>query len=900
MAITIGTQIGSYEVTALLGKGGMGEVYRARDTKLKREVAIKVLPDEFSRDGERADRFQREAEVLASLNHPNIGAIYDLEEADDIRFLVLELVEGETLAERIQRGPIPIEEALKIAHSICEALEAAHERGIVHRDMKPGNVKITPEGKVKVLDFGLAKALDPAPRSGNLSNSPTLTIAGTQAGMILGTAAYMSPEQAKGFNTDQRSDIFSFGAVLYEMLTRRQAFQGGDVSEILASILAREPDYDLLPPKLNPHLQRLLRRCLEKNPKNRWHAVGDLRVELETVSSDPRGLLAAEPLATVRPKPLWKRGLPVLLAVILTALTTGVAMWYFFRPSAPLVVARFPLTLGEGQRFTTSNHHFIAISPDGTQIVYVANRQLYRRSMSELEARAIPGTDKQGDISDPVFSPDGRWLAYESRADEAVKKIPISGGPTVKLLASERSEGVFSLSWTAYGIVLSEGRKGIRRLSADGGTSETVVSMKGDETAYGAHVLPDDQHVLFTLAAESDWDKARIVVQSLKTGERIVIGTGTDARYLPTGHIVYAVGGALYAVPFDLKSLKVLGGPIPVLEGVRRANNITGAAHFSFSNTGSLVYIPGPVSAAIPQQELVIVDRKGNIAALNVPARNYGFPRVSPDGKRVVFEIDDGKDSNIWTYELAGTTAMRQLTFGSANRYPIWSADGQSIAFQSDREGDLGIFRLRADVSGTAERLTKPDKGVAHTPDSWSPDNQLSYTAVNGAEAELRIFSIQDKKDTSFDRVPSKFVGRSVFSPEGRWLAYLSNETGRGQIFVQSFPGTGTKWPIVPGGYPLWSRDGTDLFYDTGPVQKFVLTIKTRPTISFGNPMPLQTGFLTTFSPALFPRNYDVTPDGKFVAVVAADQAQSGTASAPQIQVVLNWLEELKQPVVSH
>src|SRR5262249_51042845 len=374
MPLTIGTRLGSYELTALLGKGGMGEVYRARDAKLKREVAIKILPDEFSRDGDRVSRFQREAEVLASLNHPNIAAIYDLQEANDTRFLILELVEGETLAERIERGPVPVEDALKIADSICEALEAAHEKGIIHRDLKPGNVKITPDGKVKVLDFGLAKALDTAPGIGNLSNSPTLTIAGTQAGVILGTAAYMSPEQAKGFNTDQGSHIFSFGAVLYEMLTGRQAFQGDSVSEILASILAREPDYGLMPPRLNPTVQRLLRRCLEKNPKRRWYAAGDLRVELQTASAEARGLFVEEQKTAMPANRLWKRSIPVLLAMILTALVS-VALMKYSRPTASVTVARFPITLGEGQIFTLVARRSVAISPDGSQIVYVANNR---------------------------------------------------------------------------------------------------------------------------------------------------------------------------------------------------------------------------------------------------------------------------------------------------------------------------------------------------------------------------------------------------------------------------------------------------------------------------------------------------------------------------------------------
>jgi len=493
MHITIGTRVGAYEITGLLGKGGMGEVFRARDAKLKRDIAIKILPDEFSQDDDRVSRFHREAEVLAALNHPNIAAIYDLQEANDTRFLILELVEGETLAARIQRGPVPAEEALKIARDICEALEAAHEKGIIHRDLKPGNVKITPDGKVKVLDFGLAKALDTV-HSGNLSNSPTLTIAGTQAGVILGTAAYMSPEQAKGFNTDQRSDIFSLGAVLYEMLTGRPAFQGDGVSEILASILAREPDYGLMPSRLNPTVQRLLRRCLEKNPKRRWYAAGDLRMEVETVLAEPRGLFVEEQKTAMPANRLWKRSIPVLLAVILTALLS-VAFLKYSRPTASVTVTRFPITLGEGQIFTLVARRSVAISPDGSQIVYVANNRLYRRSMGELEAKPIAGGESPGGapVTDPVFSPDGQWIVFHSSTDRSLKKIAVSGGTAVPLCSIDAPFGV---SWSPDGIVYGQVSKGIMRISPDGGQPELLVAMNSGEQVHGPQLLPGGEAVL--------------------------------------------------------------------------------------------------------------------------------------------------------------------------------------------------------------------------------------------------------------------------------------------------------------------------------------------------------------------------------------------------------------------
>jgi serine/threonine-protein kinase len=896
MPLTIGTRLGSYELTALLGKGGMGEVYRARDAKLKREVAIKILPEEFSRNGERVSRFQREAEVLASLNHPNIAAIYDLQEAHDSRFLILELVEGETLAERIQRGPVPVEEALKIAHSICEALEAAHERGIIHRDLKPGNVKITPDGKVKVLDFGLAKALDTVPGSGSLSNSPTLTIAGTQAGVILGTAAYMSPEQAKGLNTDPRSDIFSFGAVLYEMLTGRQAFPGDNVSEILASILAREPDYALMPSKLSPQIERLLRRCLEKNPKRRWYAVGDVRVEVETALSDPRGLFVRDELPTISPKPVWKRSISVLLAVILAVLITSAVMWYS-RPSPKLIVTRFPITLGEGQMFTLVARRALAISPDGTQIVYIANQRLYRRSMWELDAKPLSGGESPGYVlTDPVFSPDGQWIAFHSFGDRSLKKIPITGGTAVSLCSLDPPAGV---SWGPDGIVYGQYSKGIMRVSPDGGKPELLVSLKPGEVIHGPQVLPGGETVLFTLGTgptqtADQWDKAQIVVQSLKSGFRKpLIEGGTDARYLSTGHLVFARGGALFAAPFDLRHLTVTGGQVPVLEGVRRMTT-TGAAQFSVSSNGSLIYIGGPATG--DQLTLTFLDRKGSAESLKLPLGTYSTPRVSPDGKSVAFGLDDGREPAIWIYELSGATSMRRLTVGGSNRYPVWTRDGKRIAFQSDREGDLGIFWQAADGSGTAERLTRANQGVAHVPDSWSRDDQkLSFTEAQGEKRTVHIFSLRDRKDAVFAEAPLPVSG-STFSPDEKWVAYTSGETGTPEVWVQPFQSTGTKRQVSRDGafFPFWSFDGTELFFIRRTLDLAAVGVANRPNLNFSIPAALPLRFFVGSTVA--PRNIDIMPDGKrFIAVVTADQAT--TTSAPQIQVVLNWFSELQERV---
>lgn len=902
MRLAAGTQLGSYEVLGLIGAGGMGEVYRARDTQLKRDVAIKVLPAQFAADPERVARFHREAQAVAALNHPNIAAIYGLEEYVSTRFLVLELVEGETLAERIHRGPIPINESLNIAKQISEALEAAHEKGVVHRDLKPANVKITPEGKVKVLDFGLAKAMGlSASGSGRgevLSHSPTLTITGTQAGLILGTAAYMSPEQAKGFDLDHRTDIFSFGSVVYEMITGRQAFDGDSISEVLASVLKTEADLSLLPAKLNPRISDLLRRCLAKNPRARWHASADVRVELETILADPRGLLIKEQ-DTAR-RPLWKRAVPVLAAVLLTAAATGMIVWSV-RPPAPRQVVKVPIFLGDGQQFTSVATKSIAISPDGANIIYAASaQQLYLRPMSEAEARPIPGTEDGARL--PVFSPDGRSVAFFTPLGSLLKKIPLTGGAAETICALETGTVPLGLAWDVEGIVFAESGKGILRVPENGDTPVVLVEVKPPEVAYAPQILPGGQTVLFTLASGTGtdrWEKAKIVVQPLKSGKRkTVIQGGSDARFLSTGHIVYAFGGTLFAALFDLDRLEA-GVGVPVVEGVRRTDNpgtSGGTASYSVSDTGSLVYIPGPVLVSSRAgQTLARIDRSGTAKPLNLSPAFYSFPRVSPDGKHIAFGIEDGVTSDIWIYELSGTTQSRRLTLGGANRYPVWSHDSQRLAFQSDREGDLAIFVQRADGIGKVERLTKPDKSSFHVPDSWSRDDRLSFTAGTGNTPSVRILSLKDKQETLF----AENAGRSVFSPDGQWLAYQSPQPqAAGGVWVQALVG-GAKYQIAKRTatnphHPAWSPNRKELFYIPGPLKLVAVTIATEAAFAVGQPLDIPTGGFQEGGPSEV-RSYDFLPDGTLIGIVPTARAQSGTGSNPRMEVVLNWFEELKQ-----
>jgi eukaryotic-like serine/threonine-protein kinase len=889
----IGTRLVHYEITAHLGSGGMGDVYQATDTKLGRSVAIKILPAAFASDAERLLRFGREAQMLAALNHPNIAQIYGIEESGDTRCIVMELVEGETLQARLKRGPLPLDEALTITKEIAIALEAAHDKGVIHRDLKPGNVMLTGDGKIKVLDFGLAKAYDTNASNPALSNSPTMmSLAATNMGVILGTAAYMSPEQAKGRAVDRRTDIFALGCILYEMLTGKPAFDGDDVTDILGAVLRIEPDWSQLPAGTPSEVRDLLRLYLEKNPKNRRSDATDVRLDIERVLKAPAS--AVEKSVALVERASWKQAVLVVAALLVGGVVTGAAIWEL-RPAPVLPITRFPVMLPQDQTFTNTGRVLVAISPDGSQMVYVANQRLYRRVMSELEARPIPGAESAQGVLNPVFSPDGRSIVFAS--DRMLKKIAVNGGASVTLCTIDP---VFGISWGTDGIVVGQGPKGILRVSENGGKPEVLVQVNANESAQGPQILPGGEAIMFTAGPGPDqWDQGKTYVQSLKPGSqrKLIIDGGSDARYVSTGHIVYAYGGSLFAVPFELKRLQVTGGQVPVLEGVRRS--ASGSAQFSFSDTGSLVYVPGPLQVAGgADRTLALLDRKAGVERLKLPPKAYSFPRLSPDGKRVAVSTDD-KDANVWIIELSGDTAPRQLTLGGVNRYPVWSADGQWVAFQSDREGDLGIFWQKADGTGTAERLTKPEKGIAHIPDSWSKDGKkLSYTVVKGSEASVSIFSLPDKTSTVFAEKAGAFIGRSAFSPDGQWLVYQSTETGIDQLFVQPFPATGAKYPIVKGGQPVWSPDGREIVYNPGPGIIGVVSIATRPTFSFGQPtiLPGGTSGLQSKAPLTDPRVWDFAPDGKRLLGATISNID-GTAFLSQVQVVLNWFNDLHQRV---
>ena len=634
MPLSSGTHFGPYEILTLLGAGGMGEVYKARDARLGRDVALKTLPESVTHDPERLARFRREAHVLAALNHPHIASIYGLEETNSQRFLVLELVEGETLAARIQKGPLPVEEALAIAQQIAEALEAAHEKGIIHRDLKPANIALTADDQVKVLDFGLAKATETAAAPDGITplNSPTITspVMATGLGVILGTAAYMSPEQARGRAADKRSDVWAFGCVLFEMLTGKRAFEGDDVSDTLATILKSEPAWSALPPSLPPAIRSLLQGCLEKNHRQRIGDTSAALFVLKRLSST-----ATDVRAPVRPtqSPIkW-----VLLGVASGAAIAATAVGLWPRPMPrSLPVTRFALAVPE-ERTLTLSRRAVAVSPDGTRIAYVADGRLYLRSLSDAEPRPITGADPG---IHPVFSPDGESLVFWT--DSALKRISVNGGVPVTLCATMPAP--YGIDWSESGIVFVQAGAGIMRVSANGGAPEVVVPVGPREgLAQGPQPLPDGETLLFTLAplapsSRGFWEKAHIVAQSIKTGARkTLIEAGSDGRYLPTGHLAYMVEGTLMAVPFDLSRMQVTGGAVPVVEGVGRSGGAVGfAAQFAFSTSGVLAYVPGPVRTG--HDDVFLYDRKGNSSALKLPRGSYSYPRVSPDGKSLALE----------------------------------------------------------------------------------------------------------------------------------------------------------------------------------------------------------------------------------------------------------------------
>jgi Tol biopolymer transport system component/predicted Ser/Thr protein kinase len=895
MAILSGRRLGPYEILSTIGAGGMGEVYKARDTRLDRIVAIKVLPAHLAGRAELRERFDREAKAIASLNHPHICTLYDTGHQDEIDFLVMEYLEGETLAQRLLKGPLPLEQVLQYAIEIADALDKAHRKGVTHRDLKPGNIMITKSG-TKLLDFGLAKLKQEAtPANLPLSELPTVNDPLTADGSIVGTMQYMAPEQLEGKEVDARTDIFAFGAVVYEMATCKRAFEGKSQASVISAIMSSDPPpMSSLQPMTPPALDRIVKRCVAKEPDERCQSAKDLTDELKWIaeSGSQVALTSAAPTKGIRA--LRRRALILGPgALLLVAVIATVATWNL-KPApapAPQPVSRTVITLPPDQQLLISldNGPALVISPDGTHLAYVARhggtQQLYLRAMDILEARPIPGTE--GAVS-PFFSPDGQWLGFF--AGGKLKKVSVSGGAALALGDATSPRGA---NWSSQRMIAFSptGLGALQQVPDEGGTPQPLTRLeKGDGSHRWPEFLPGGTLLFAAGPNTGNWNNALVAVHSVGTGERRnLIPGATQPRYALSGHLVYAQGGSLMAVRFDPQRLAVTGTAVPVVEGVLQSP-VNGAAQYSFSATGSLVYIPG--SAQAGQLKLVWVSRNGTEQPLATPAHAYQFPRLSPDGRRVAVGVTE-QENQVWLYDLSRDTSTRLTFEGNVNNAPVWTPDGKRIAFSSNKEGERNLFWQLADGSGGLERLTTSEH--VHTPSSWSPDGQLlafvEITPTTGRD--IWVLRLSDHKAQPFLRTPFD-EGAPRFSPDGRWLAYVSNESGRYEIYVQPYPGPGGKWQISTegGAEPVWNPNGRELFYRSGD-EMMAVDIATQPGFAAGKPRALFEGrYLPT--PFTFP-SYDVSPDGqRFLMVKPTEQAQ---AAPTQINVVLNWFEELKRRV---
>jgi len=879
----VGKQMGSYKILSLLGKGGMGEVYRARDMTLEREVAIKVLPAEFTQDPGRLARFEREAKLLAALNHPNIAAIYGLEESDGIRFLVLELVEGETLGERLVKGALPVEKALEVCRQIAEGVEAAHEKGVIHRDLKPANVKVTPEGKVKILDFGLAKAFEGETSVTDISQSPTMTEEMTRAGVILGTAAYMSPEQAKGKEVDKRADIFAFGAVLYELLSGKRAFEGETIAETIAAVLKSEPNWEGLPESTPSSIRTLLRRCLTKDVHDRLEGIANVRIEMKLALTQPATISPIGVGSTTQPS-RWKVAIPWSIAVVSVVIAISIAFWSSRQPTPP-PLTKFVVAPAPPSTEQFSGH--LAISADGRHVLYRPNTeegaQLYLRSLDDLVERPIPGTER---AVSPFFSPDGESVGFF--VGDQLKKVSLSGGPPITLCDARGTQ--VSGSWSPDGtIVFSAGYESgskLYRVSASGGEPESLATPDLDkkERMYQLpHILPGGKTLLFTI---NRLPASQIAALSLETGEqKTLIEDGRLGKYLDTGHLIYEKSrtGNLMAVLFDLETLEVTSGPVPVLQGVRQ--NI-GTVDYALSDEGTLVYIP-----TREESGLVWVNRDGRPQRVTEIQRNFNEPRLSPDGTRLSVTVrDEAGERNIWIYEIA-RAILTPFTVEGQNWHAIWSPDGKRLIFGAFQGPTVvNLFWMPTDGSAEAKQITTGEEG-ARLPTSWSPDGLVAYVEIRPpvVGADILLLPFEGERETETVVATPYDERNGIFSPKGRWLAFTSNRSGQTEVYVKPYPGQGGIVQISNDGglEPLWAQSGKELFYRTGD-QMMVVSVQTDTTFKAEKPRLLFEGsYRYNFTGVT--SNYDVTADGQQFVMVKEEPSQ--------INVVLNWFEELKRLV---
>ncbi len=911
MPLSSGTRLGPYEILNPLGAGGMGEVYRARDTRLGRDVAIKILPPHLSQSTEARQRFEREACSASSLNHPHICALYDIGSQDGTEYLVMECLEGETLAQRLEKGPLPLEQFLRTAMEIADALDKAHRHGVVHRDLKPANVMLTKAG-AKLLDFGLAKARPPALH--DLSTSPTAsqplgTDAGskpiTAEGTIVGTFQYMAPEQLEGHEADARSDIFSFGAVLYEMATTRKAFEGRSAASVIAAILEKDPlPISQLQPLFPPALERLVKTCLAKDPDERWQTVHDVLLELKWIAE--AGSQAGVPAPVVSHRKLRER-LAWTATAVLALTTIAFAVGFVLRAPKPPQPVRLSAEIGVDAALNPNFGPSAILSPDGTRLAIAARgadqkARIYVRALDQLQASALTGTEN---ARDPFFSPDGQWIAFF--ADSKLKKISVQGGAAVTLCDAPDDRGG---SWGEDGTVVltPTPRVALSKVSSAGGIPEVLTTLDkqaGEVTHRWPQVLPEGKAVLFT--SSTNWDNyedADLVVYSMASRQRKTVHRGGfHARYLPSGHLVYVHEGTLFAIPFDLKRLEVTGQPAPILEGVvTRPDN--GGAQFSFSETGTLVYVAG---RGVGQNlSIYWMDREGKFQPVRETPGNYYILAVSPDGKRLALEIVDAQRSDVWVYEWERDILTRLTFAGEANFVPVWAPDGQRITYASkEKGGSYNLYWKRADGAGDAQRLTE-SKNVQY-PTSWRPDGKvLAFHQLNPDTSwDIMTLTMEgDEKSGWKPGEPKPFLNSPfselspAFSPDGRWLAYHSNESGNYEVYVRPLPGPGGKWQISTGGggFPKWSRNGKELFYRT-PDNKIMVANYSASGDSFHAEKPRLWSPGQITSRGIYGQ-FDLHPDGKRFAVLKAP----GTESQPavnKVTFIFNFFDELhrKLPV---
>jgi hypothetical protein len=856
----IGRKLAQYEIESKLGVGGMGEVYLARDLRLGRSVAVKVLPEAFAKDEERIARFEREAKALAALNHANIAALHGFEQAGDTRFLVMELVEGETLAERIRRGPLPIDEALKIALQIAEALEAAHEKGIVHRDLKPANVKVTPDGKVKVLDFGLAKAMESGPVNTSLSNSPTLSVMATNPGIILGTAAYMSPEQAKGRPVDARTDVFSFGCVLYEMLTGRPAFEGEDVTEILSRVLQREPDWSLLPADIPDSMRRLLRRCLQKDRRRRLHAAADMRIEIEEGGAEPKREEVRAAGGSFRV--LWMGSGLLLVAVAVLAV-----LYFQQRPSKP---AEMRLEIATPP---TNDPGSLAITPDGTKIVFVGTdatqSQLWIRSLNSDTAQPVSGTTG-ADM--PFWSPDSQSIGFFALGN--LKRVDLVGGPPQTLATAAGLGGMWVDGAIFY---VPQNFAPLMRIPASGGPATAVTKEPPTGSVYySPTLLPDRRHYLI---GSSGPQGAGVYFASIDSPEPQFLQPTDNyslAQYLRSGWLLYLLQGSLLARRFDPASGKLSGDPVALAARIE---------NFSVSDDGVIIYRR---SVELARSHLVWTDRTGKPAgAMNSPDPRIALanPELSPDEKRVAGDVTLDGNRDVW---LLDSVRAARFTFDAGGDWmPIWSPDGKSIVFRSNRSKYFKLYEKASDGSGSETLLLDNTQGAM--PDSWSRDGRfLLYQAFDDVGGrDLWVFPFEgDRKPFVF--LKTKFnEAYGQFSPDGKWVAYESNESGRTEVYIRPFPAAAGQWQVstAGGSQARWRADGKELYF-VAPDQKLMAAAVTPngTAVAVGAPVPLFTTHLLGGGSSGYHQQYAVSKDGRFL--LTSTPEETGSSS---IGLILNW-----------